>query len=106
VAENAKLSCDHSPGARVMHEIMHEIILATIVLTLQRIMHEHFVTISTLSCMNRTASGGNWKIDCGTNCTGQLKGLGHLHRLDELLSVMICEGLFGKRDRTDEDSVK
>jgi serine/threonine protein kinase len=41
-----------------MHEIMHEIILATIVLTLQRIMHEHFVTIPTLSCMNRTASGG------------------------------------------------
>jgi hypothetical protein len=34
VAENAKLSCDHSPGARVMHEIMHEIILATIVLQL------------------------------------------------------------------------
>jgi hypothetical protein len=55
VAENAKLSCDHSPGARVMHEI----ILATIVLTSQRFMHEHFVTIPTLSCMNRTASGGS-----------------------------------------------
>jgi hypothetical protein len=35
---------------------MHEIILATIVLTSQRIMHEHFVTIPTLSCMNRTVS--------------------------------------------------
>jgi hypothetical protein len=57
VAENAKLSCDHSPGATVMHEIMHEIILATIVLTSQRIMHDHFVTIPTLSCMNGTASG-------------------------------------------------
>jgi hypothetical protein len=41
----------------VMHEIMHEIILATIVLTSQRFMHEHFITIPTLSCMNRTASG-------------------------------------------------
>jgi hypothetical protein len=41
-----------------MHEIVHEIILATIVLTSQRFMHEHFITIPTLSCMNRTVSPG------------------------------------------------
>jgi hypothetical protein len=58
VAENAKLSCDHTPGAIVMHEIMHGIILATVVLTSQWFMHEYFIPTSTLSCIIRTASGG------------------------------------------------
>jgi hypothetical protein len=42
----------------VMHEIMQETILATIVLTSQQFMHEYFITIPKLSCVNRTASGG------------------------------------------------
>jgi hypothetical protein len=40
-----------------MHEIMHGIILATVVLISQWFMHEYFIPTSTLSCIIRTASG-------------------------------------------------
>jgi len=61
-------------GPRIMHEIMHEIILTTVVLTLQVNVHEYFIPTSILSCIIRVVSGGGLRVfTCWNYCmTGKI----------------------------------